>query len=159
MCSFRSLPLSLALFLSPGHVNMGGWHLWAFSTALSVFSCQSEIHSWPGWQSEHWQGCQSLQNLKNKQNKNKTSTAQKHEEENRSPTQSSQTIRKYIVSAPPTLLNCLLCFLKSLSPSLNPPKHLLWLVARSTKTLAEMTLPNGRNICSISESVNSCGRW
>ncbi len=39
------------------------------------------------------------------------------------------------------------------------PKHLLWLVARSTNTFAEMTFPKGRNICSISESVNSCGRW
>lgn len=39
------------------------------------------------------------------------------------------------------------------------PKHLLWFVARSTKTLAEMTLPKGRNICRISVSANSWGRW
>lgn len=39
------------------------------------------------------------------------------------------------------------------------PKHLLWLVARSMKTLEEMTLPNGRNICMSSPSPNSWGRW
>ncbi|EGI58041.1 hypothetical protein G5I_13881 [Acromyrmex echinatior] len=39
------------------------------------------------------------------------------------------------------------------------PKHLLWLVARSMKTLDEMTLPNGRNICMSSPSPNSWGRW
>jgi len=39
------------------------------------------------------------------------------------------------------------------------PKHLLWLVARSTYTLALMMLPNGRNICDNSVSPNSCGRW
>lgn len=38
------------------------------------------------------------------------------------------------------------------------PKHLLWLVARSTKTLAEMTLPKGKNICVSSASPNSWGR-
>lgn len=48
------------------------------------------------------------------------------------------------------------------TPTLNPfysPKHLLWLVARSTNTLAEMTLPKGRNICMSSASPNSWGRW
>lgn len=39
------------------------------------------------------------------------------------------------------------------------PKHLLWLVARSMKTLEEMTVPKGRNICMSSLSPNSCGRW
>ncbi|EZA49735.1 hypothetical protein X777_11607, partial [Ooceraea biroi] len=38
------------------------------------------------------------------------------------------------------------------------PKHLLWLVARSMKTLEEITLPNGRNICMSSPSPNSWGR-
>lgn len=67
-------------------------------------------------------------------------------------------------------LTCPFCFMIRPLPSPSPlplhhwlvslsPKHLLWLVARSTNTLAEMTLPKGRNICSISESLNSWGRW
>lgn len=35
------------------------------------------------------------------------------------------------------------------------PKHLLWFVARSTYTLALITLPNGINICASSASPNS----
>lgn len=42
---------------------MGGWHLWAFWVALSVFSCRSGSHSWPEWQPEHWLGCQNSQIL------------------------------------------------------------------------------------------------
>ena len=38
------------------------------------------------------------------------------------------------------------------------PKHLLWLVARSMKTLEDMTLPKGMNICMSSPSPNSWGR-
>lgn len=44
------------------------------------------------------------------------------------------------------------------APDSDLPKHLLWLVARSTKTLAEMTLPKGKNICVSSASPNSWGR-
>lgn len=60
--------------------------------------------------------------------------------------------------------DCFECvlFLNFLLSPCNPfysPKHLLWLVARSTKTLAEMTLPKGRNICMSSASPNSWGRW
>lgn len=39
------------------------------------------------------------------------------------------------------------------------PKHLLRLVCLSIKTLAEMTVPNGINICMRSWSPNSCGKW
>lgn len=41
----------------------------------------------------------------------------------------------------------------------NSPKHLLRLVCLSMKTFAEMTFPNGMNICSRSWSPNSWGRW
>lgn len=39
------------------------------------------------------------------------------------------------------------------------PKHLLRLVCLSMKTLAEITFPKGMNICRMSWSPNSCGRW
>ncbi len=39
------------------------------------------------------------------------------------------------------------------------PKHLLRFVCLSMKTLAETTFPKGMNICSMSWSPNSWGRW
>ena len=50
------------------------------------------------------------------------------------------------------------CALPGLSKLTNP-KHLLWLVARSMKTLELITFPKGRNICMSSASPNSWGRW
>ena len=39
------------------------------------------------------------------------------------------------------------------------PKHLDKFVILSIKTFAEITFPNGLNVCKRSESVYSCGRW
>lgn len=39
------------------------------------------------------------------------------------------------------------------------PKHLLRFVCLSMKTLAETTFPKGMNICRMSWSPNSWGRW
>lgn len=44
-------------------VSRGVPDLWAASAALSASSCQSESHSWPGWQSARWPGCQSSRSL------------------------------------------------------------------------------------------------
>lgn len=44
-------------------VNRVDWHLWAVLVVPSVFSCQSENHSWPVWQLERWQDYQMKQNL------------------------------------------------------------------------------------------------
>jgi len=41
----------------------------------------------------------------------------------------------------------------------NLPKHLLSRVGLSINTLAERTLPKGRNVCIRSASVNSGGKW
>ena len=38
------------------------------------------------------------------------------------------------------------------------PKHFDWFVARSMKTFAEMTVPNGAKIFAKSASVMSCGK-
>lgn len=46
-----------------GVVSRGVPDLWAASAALSASSCQSESHSWPGWQSARWLGCQSSRSL------------------------------------------------------------------------------------------------
>lgn len=39
------------------------------------------------------------------------------------------------------------------------PKHFDKLVCLSINTLAEITLPNGKNVIAKSRSVNSCGKW
>lgn len=39
------------------------------------------------------------------------------------------------------------------------PKHFDRFVCLSMNTLAEMTVPNGRNVDAKSVSVNSCGKW
>ena len=48
-----------SLRVAVGVVSRGVPGLWAASAALSVSSCRSESHSWPGWRSARWPGCQS----------------------------------------------------------------------------------------------------
>ena len=113
-------------------VNKVGWHLWVVWAALWVSSFQSEIHSWLEWQPEHLPDCRNWQNLHGKECTLRMSIHQK---------------RKH------STLNKNKHGVKEL------PKHLLWLVALSMKTLELMTLPKGRNICINSASPNSWGKW
>lgn len=157
---------------SPSHLPCSfsrvGWHPWASWAAPWASSCQSGNHSWPELPSEHWTGCQNSQNLKrSKQKQNLTANSVKV-------FNYEKGVESFPALPPHHNLLCSQCgTLFPMGPGAygmgchlgrnrchhHSPKHLLWLVARSTKTLAEMTLPKGMNICSISESVNSWGRW